>query len=120
MAEKPETSLIKNIRDFLSIHGAVSTRVNAGLTVFKAQNGQARRVIKGAEPGTSDIIGCYRGRYFAIEAKVYPNKPTEEQERFLDDVWRAGGIAFVAYSIDDVQECLIDFVQDLEAENEFS
>ena len=99
---KPETDWIKLIREYLERRGAVTTRVNSGLQVVG--EGESRRVFRGADKGTADIIGCYRGRYFAIEAKVGKNKPTPDQELFLESVREAGGIAFAAWTFDDVDE----------------
>lgn len=54
-------------------------------------------------PGIADLLVCLDGRFVAIEVK----RPgvgvlTPLQEQFLHDVRAAGGIAFVAYSVDDV------------------
>lgn len=46
----------------------------------------------GLEAGTPDIIGCKRGRMFAIEAKVGKNTPTELQELRLSQ-WKLAGAA---------------------------
>jgi penicillin-binding protein-related factor A (putative recombinase) len=54
------------------------------------------------EPGVSDIIGCYMGRMLAIEIKAPNGKVSEHQREFLDRVNAAGGLAFVARSVDDV------------------
>ncbi len=97
---KAETEFIRQVRDYLHLRGALTVRVNAGLTVLG--EGDSRRVIRGAEKGTSDILGCYKGRFFAIETKVGKNKPTPEQEAFLASVRENGGIAFPAWSLDDV------------------
>jgi penicillin-binding protein-related factor A (putative recombinase) len=102
MSSKPETQLVKDIRDYLHYRGAVTTRVNSGLTVLGSEKENNKRVIRNAEAGTADIIGCYQGRYFAIEAKIKPNKPTPDQERFLESVREAGGLALVAYGLDDI------------------
>lgn len=53
-------------------------------------------------PGIADILGCYKGRFLAIEVKRNGKEPTELQQAFLDAVKEAGGIAFVARSVDDV------------------
>lgn len=102
MSGKPETEFIKQVRDYLALRGCVTTRVNAGLTVTGSCEDGNRRVIRGAKAGTADIIGCYNGRYFAIEAKVGKNKPSAAQAAFLETVRQAGGIAFAAWSLDDV------------------
>lgn len=58
--------------------------------------------------GTSDILGAWKGRMLAIEVKrdktelgpkTYPSK---EQKLFLARIQAAGGIAFVARSLEDV------------------
>lgn len=45
--------------------------------------------------GVPDIIGCYQGCFFAIECKAGSNKTTELQERELEKIRRAGGVAIV-------------------------
>lgn len=56
----------------------------------------------GMPKGISDIIGIHRGRFLAIEVKRPGNKLSDRQARFLRSVSDAGGIALVAYSVDDV------------------
>lgn len=57
--------------------------------------------------GVSDILGIYKGRLLAIEVKrLSSDKPTQEQEQFLERVRKLGGISGVARSIDDVREIL--------------
>jgi hypothetical protein len=45
--------------------------------------------------GVPDIVSCVRGRFVAIECKAGNNKPTALQERELDNIRRARGIAVV-------------------------
>ena len=53
--------------------------------------------------GTSDIIGCKNGRFFAIEVKLGYNKPTLHQLAFLECVEKEGyAKPLVAYSLEDV------------------
>ena len=54
------------------------------------------------EKGISDIIGCHNGRFLAIEIKTERGRVTPHQQRFIDRVNAAGGIGFVARSIEDV------------------
>lgn len=58
--------------------------------------------------GRADLIGCADGRFFAIEVKLPSsrNRVTEAQKLFLESVRRAGGIAFVASSVDEAIEAL--------------
>lgn len=49
---------------------------------------------------TLDVLGCYRGRFFAIETKAPGAKPTLRQTRTIQGIERAMGRTFV---IDDVK-----------------
>jgi len=49
--------------------------------------------------GIPDIIGCYKGRFAALELKVLPNKITPLQDYELKAIYREGGHAnVVSYS----------------------
>jgi Holliday junction resolvase len=45
--------------------------------------------------GVPDIVACYRGLFIGIECKAGKNKPTMLQERNLDQIRTAGGLAVV-------------------------
>ena len=45
--------------------------------------------------GVPDIVGCYRGNFFAFECKAGTNKPTALQLKNLSDIDVAGGISCV-------------------------
>jgi len=55
--------------------------------------------------GQSDILGLIppHGRFLAIEVKRGGQGPTDDQLRFINRVNKAGGLAFVAYSLEDCQ-----------------
>ena len=60
------------------------------------------------EKGLPDILGCLEGRFIAIEVKL-PGKEktlTPSQDKFLESITLAGGIAFmsssIAYSLDQI------------------
>ena len=54
------------------------------------------------EKGVSDVIGCHNGQFIAIEIKSGKGRVTPYQQRFIDRVNDAGGLAFVARSLQDV------------------
>lgn len=56
-------------------------------------------------PGGSDLIGWFRGRFLAVEVKA-GTATTKAQADFLKAVIQAGGIGIVAHSIDDVELAL--------------
>lgn len=41
--------------------------------------------------GVPDIVGCYKGKFFAIECKAGKNRPTALQEKVLNSIASAGG-----------------------------
>jgi Holliday junction resolvase len=82
-----EKALTKAIRDLLK---------SLGIWHWKNHGGPM-----GAK-GVADILGCYGGRMLAIEVKTDRGRLSDDQQRFLDNVNAAGGIAFVAKSVDDV------------------
>lgn len=58
--------------------------------------------------GIPDIIGCYNGLFVAFECKANGNKPTALQERELNAIRTAKGLAFVVdeNNLDDIKELL--------------
>lgn len=53
-------------------------------------------------PGFPDLLGVIHpsGRVLAIECKRPGNKPTEQQQAFLDVITKSGGVALWADSVD--------------------
>ena len=99
-----EKDIKRDIVRYLKIQGAfVWVNVSAGIWdpkkgFFRKQNGY------GMLNGVSDILGIYKGLFIAIEVKRKPNKATQEQEFFLSEVNRNGGVGMVAYCLEDVIE----------------
>ena len=77
--------------------------VRAWHTPAGTRNGGRTRM---AKKGTVDIIGwrLSDARFVAIETKVKPRKATEEQLEFIAAVKAAGGIAGVAYTVQEAME----------------
>lgn len=67
---------------------------------------------QGATPygrsGIADILGCWSGQMVAIEVKMPGNKPTPAQCGFINNIKETGGLAFIAYTLDDV----LDFIKE--------
>ena len=53
--------------------------------------------------GIADILGIYKGKFLAIEVKGPRGKVSDAQSRFLRNVSEQGGIAFVAWSVEDLK-----------------
>jgi hypothetical protein len=109
-AQKPaqrEQDLMNAIIDLLRLRGCVAIRINSGAIPVESEKG-GRRLIRLAPAGTADILCCVppTGRMMAVECKVGDNTASAAQTQFLADVRRAGGLAIVAYSIEDVERGL--------------
>lgn len=98
-----EATIQDSIRLAAPSLGLVIWRNNVGI----AEHGRSR-VRYGLAPGSSDLIGIRQsdGRFVAIEVKSERGKVTDAQAAFLACVERAGGIAIVARSVEDVREAL--------------
>lgn len=59
--------------------------------------------------GVPDILGCYQGKFFAIELKD-PDKPSKTHHKLqlfiINEIKKAGGIAGVCTSTKEVLELL--------------
>jgi len=101
-----EHTIQNQIKDFLNYRGIPCYRINAGMVAYG--EGKARRFIKMAEAGFSDLVAVLPpyGQAVFIECKRPGKKPTTIQTAFLSKMEGKGAIAFVATSIEDVQKAL--------------
>ncbi len=98
---RPEAAIQKAILEYLAyLPECKAIRINSGATKI------GDRYIRMAPAGTADILCCYRGRFVAIEVKAPKGKPSDKQREFLHSINEAGGIGFIARSVDDVQHHL--------------
>lgn len=58
--------------------------------------------------GTSDILAIIKGIFIAIEVKSAKGKPTPDQVKFIDNINKNGGIAFIARSWECVEKKLYE------------
>ncbi len=73
------------------------------LSRLRAEGGKWVKIHGGPfqEAGISDIIGCYRGRFIAIEAKMPDGKATPLQLAFIKAVTDNKGRGGVAFSVEE-------------------
>jgi hypothetical protein len=64
------------------------------------------RFIRYGCPGSPDILGCIKGRFVGIEAKVGKDRQSPKQQNFAAAVRAAGGVYILARSVDDVTNTL--------------
>ena len=60
--------------------------------------------------GVPDIVGCHKGRFFAIECKAGKGKTTALQEKNITQIKATGGLAIVVNedNIPDVDKLMIE------------
>ena len=82
-----EADVTRSIRQLLKQIGVFHWKVHQGL---------------GCVPGVPDVIGVWKGRLLGIEVKRPGGKLSPAQVAFIDRINAEGGLAFVAFSVDDV------------------
>lgn len=93
-----ESTIQKQIMVALSEAGCMVWRNNTGVL----KNAAGIPIKFGLCPGSSDLIGiCPQGRFLAVEVKTPTGRVSEAQQRFIDAVRAAGGLAGVARSVED-------------------
>lgn len=95
-----ESAIQSAILKYLRYHPKVAwiERVNVGATKI------GNRFVRFGKPGMCDITGQLKdGRRLEIEVKGPAGRVSDDQKSFIAMVNIAGGLAFVARSIDDVE-----------------
>ena len=97
--EKPETGLVSRAKETAKLYPWVRAERNNRIKVKGRTYGLETK-------GSSDFICIVTmhsgfGRFVALEAKRPGEKPTPEQQAFIDDVNALGGYGKVFYSIDE-------------------
>lgn len=106
MTKLLEKDIQKLILDWLQMQKKTYVwRQNSGAMYAESKTG--RHGFKTASvKGVSDIIGIWQGMPIAIEVKRPGEKPTENQQEFMENFARAGGISICAHSLEEVKRSL--------------
>ena len=96
-----ERDVQKLILQWLRLQGAWCVRVNGG-----AVKTEGRFIRFTDTVGTPDILCCWFGRMVGIECKRKGGRASPDQLACIDAINRAGGLAFVADSLADVERAL--------------
>ena len=86
--------IIRAVYPYVRIH-----RANVGSVVTKS----GRRFSTGLPKGFPDLFGYRRsdGKAVFIECRLAYNKPSQEQQRYINEAAAAGAIAGVCYCVED-------------------
>lgn len=96
------TDLVHEIRLFISQIGGFSVPVDTPGLLYTRDGRPAKFGTKGA----LDISATIKGRAVWIDAKIGKDRLKPAQVNFAKAQERAGGIAFAAWSVDDVADRL--------------
>lgn len=101
----PEGIIQSGILEYLRLSRIMAWRNNTGATKYRS-NGR-ERFLRYGTPGSGDILGVLPdGRFFSIEVKQPGKYPSRKQKEFIAAVNKNNGVAFVARSIEDVENVL--------------
>lgn len=95
---QPHNDLVRSIRLYLSEVGAMSVPVDTPGLLYTRDGRPAKFGVKGA----LDIAATIKGRAVWIDAKIGRDRLKPDQVKFAQAQERAGGIAFAAWSVEDV------------------
>jgi len=97
-----ESQLQDAIRLVLNHPDLVLYRNNCGIAEMR---GHKVRFGVGS-PGGADLIGCFRGRFLAVEIKTPTGRQSPEQRAFQQLIESKGGIYVILRSVEDARAWL--------------
>lgn len=101
--EPTEKDIQRQILEWLAYQGIFSWRNNTGAIVSEYKGKQ--RFMRFGMKGSPDIIGILKdGKFLAIEVKRKGGKMTSEQIVFFERINENGGVAILAYKLEDVMK----------------
>lgn len=100
-----EQDIQRAILEWLEWNGWIAIKIN-NQNMISIKGRLVPCKVRPGQLGVSDILAFKNGLFAAIEVKVPGNYPTQNQKDFLAKVEQNGGIAFVARSVEDVENKL--------------
>lgn len=97
--DRPEAAALVEVLKALRAHRTVAwcERMNSGATRI------GNRFVRFGWPGCPDVLGQLKdGRLLGVEVKSRTGRASTEQSAFLEQIRRAGGVAFIARDLRDV------------------
>jgi hypothetical protein len=99
----PEQTIQRAILEYLNWKHIYCWNNNTAGIYVKARN----TYIPSHASGVSDILGVLPGgRFLAIEVKAPAGRVSPHQQQFIDTINQNGGLAFVARSVEEVEQQL--------------
>jgi hypothetical protein len=101
-----EADILKSCFAYLRLRGIPCFRVNGGALTVSGPEGRRRFVRFTSARGCSDLVAVLppAGRFAGIEVKKPGGRLTPDQEAFLTNVRKAGGVGWVVHSVGELVE----------------
>ena len=96
----PANDLTNQVINHIYLAGGFSYR-SSSVGVFDTKRMHFRAA---AKKGVADVIGCFKGRFIAVEIKIGTDRLSDEQDGFLKNIQHAGGVAIVAKDFEQFKE----------------
>lgn len=104
MKSSTEQDLVRVVLDYLTLRGVFVWRQNGGATRYPKKTGGHYFVRFTSIKGVSDILGVLPGgQFLAVELKHGKGRRRPDQVAFQAAIERAGGLAIVCYSLDELR-----------------
>lgn len=99
-SDKTVNGLTRCIIDWINYNGGDAMRINTTGTMRKV-NGRMQWTHSGMRRGTADIHAIIQGKAVSIEIKIGRDRMSEHQHKERERIERAGGMYFVARSMNE-------------------
>jgi len=96
----PANDLTNQVINHIYLAGGFSYR-SSSVGVFDTKRMHFRAA---AKKGVADVIGCFKGRFIAVEIKIGTDRLSDEQEGFMRNIEHVGGKAIVAKDLEGFKE----------------
>jgi len=99
----PEGAVVNAVLEYLHARRIFAWRNNTGAVKVRSPSG-GERFLRFGKVGSSDVIGCLPdGRFLGVECKAAGGRLSAPQADFIASIRDRGGVAFVAFSLEDVE-----------------
>lgn len=99
--KQDEKQIENHILSWLKMHEIFAFKVKS-VGTFDPIRKKFRSPSPWYRKGCPDILCCYRRRFIGLEVKTKKGRMSPHQKSFHEDLIKAGGVAYVVRSVDEV------------------
>ena len=105
-----EKQIENDILRWLSYKNILACKIKT-VGTFDLKRGRFRTPSPWYRKGVADILVCHQGKFIALEVKTKVGRLSPSQKHFFTDVAKAGGIAVLVRSVEDVAKVFNETVK---------